>query len=94
MTMTAMKRETARRDIRRAFFALSSNQAWGLLFVAPYLAIFLGFVVFPVGYAFWLARSPQLYAELARDPIFLRTAINTLVFLIVAINIKIGRAHV
>ena len=92
MTMTAMKRETARRDIRRAFFALSSNQAWGLLFVAPYLAIFLGFVVFPVGYAFWLARSPQLYAELARDPIFLRTAINTLVFLIVAINIKMAMA--
>lgn len=92
MTMTAMKRETARRDIRRAFFALSPNQAWGLLFVAPYLAIFLGFVVFPVGYAFWLARSPQLYAELARDPIFLRTAINTLVFLIVAINIKMALA--
>ena len=92
MTMTAMKRETARRDTRRAFFALSPNQAWGLLFVAPYLAIFLGFVVFPVGYAFWLARSPQLYAELARDPIFLRTAINTLVFLIVAINIKMAMA--
>ena len=92
MTMTAMKRETARRDIRRAFFALSPNQVWGLLFVAPYLAIFLGFVVFPVGYAFWLARSPQLYAELARDPIFLRTAVNTLVFLIVAINIKMALA--
>ena len=40
----------------------------GLLFVAPYLAIFVGFVVFPVGYAFWLARSPRLYVELANDP--------------------------
>ena len=69
-------------------FALSERQAWGLLFVAPYLAIFLGFVVFPVGYAFWLARSPRLYVELAHDPIFLRTVVNTLVFLIVAINVK------
>ena len=92
MTTTAIERETARRDTRRAFFALSPNQVWGLLFVAPYVAIFVGFVVFPVGYAFWLARSPHLYVELARDPIFLRTAVNTLVFLIVAINIKMALA--
>src|SRR3954467_3912646 len=69
-------------------FALSPKQVWGLLFVAPYLAIFAAFVVFPVGYAFWLARSPQLYVELAKDPVFARTAVNTLVFLIVAINVK------
>ncbi|WP_428672662.1 carbohydrate ABC transporter permease [Reyranella sp.] len=89
MTATTIT-STAQRVPRRAIFgfALSSRQTWGLLFVAPYIAIFLGFVVFPVGYAFWLARSPQLYVELAKDPIFLRTAVNTLVFLIVAINIK------
>ena len=92
MTTAAFEQEGARRVSRRAFFALSPSQVWGLLFVAPYLAIFLGFVVFPVGYAFWLARSPHLYAELARDPIFLRTAVNTLVFLIVAINIKMALA--
>ena len=74
----------ARRDTRRAGFAfgLSQKQVWGLLFVAPYLVIFGAFVVFPVGYAFWLARSPQLYVDLANDPIFLRTVVNTLVFLI------------
>ena len=92
MTTAAFEQEGARRVSRRAFFALTPNQVWGLLFVAPYLAIFIGFVVFPVGYAFWLARSPQLYVELSRDPIFLRTAINTLVFLIVAINIKMAMA--
>ena len=92
MTAAAFEQETARRRIRRAFFGLSPSQVWGLLFVAPYLAIFLGFVVFPVGYAFWLARSPHLYVELARDPIFLRTAVNTLVFLIVAINVKMALA--
>jgi multiple sugar transport system permease protein len=68
--------------------ALSPRQVWGLLFVAPYLAIFVGFVLFPVGYAFWLARDPALYVALAHDPIFLRTVVNTLVFLIVAINVK------
>ncbi len=80
--------EAIRRPSHRMGFALSEKQVWSLLFVAPYLAIFVGFVVFPVGYAFWLARSPQLYVELAHDPIFLRTVVNTLVFLIVAINVK------
>ncbi|MBV8408277.1 MAG: sugar ABC transporter permease [Alphaproteobacteria bacterium] len=72
----------------KARFALSPRQVWGLLFTAPYIAVFLAFVVFPVGYAFWLAGSPHLYVELSQDPIFLRTVVNTLVFLIVAINAK------
>ena len=89
MTATTTIDDAARRETpRRAGFGLSQKQAWGLLFVAPYIAIFAAFVVFPVGYAFWLARDPQLYVELVKDPIFLRTAINTLVFLIVAINVK------
>ena len=94
MTATTTIEEAARAKPRagRAGFALSQRQVWGLLFTAPYNAIFLGFVVFPVGYAFWLARSPHLYVELADDPIFLRTVINTLVFLIVAINIKMVMA--
>ena len=32
---------------RWAGFALSERQTWGLLFVAPYIAIFVGFVLFP-----------------------------------------------
>lgn len=88
MTATAFDRAGRREESRRLGFALSPKQAWGLLFVAPYLAIFLAFVLFPVGYAFWLARDPALYVALAKDPIFLRTAINTLVFVVVAINVK------
>jgi multiple sugar transport system permease protein len=88
MTATAIDPVARRETSRRVGFTLSARQAWGLLFVAPYVAIFLGFVVFPVGYAFWLARDPALYVALAHDPIFLRTAVNTLVFLIVAINVK------
>ena len=61
---------------------------WGRLFVVPYLLVFLIFVLFPVGYGLWLARSPESYGKLFEDPIFFRTAINTVVFLVVAINIK------
>jgi len=56
--------------------------------VVPYLIIFLVFVLFPVGYGLWLARSPASYVKLFEDPIFFRTAINTIVFLAVAINVK------
>jgi len=84
--------EPTRRESRRVGFVLSEKQVWALLFTAPYIVVFLAFVVFPVGYAFWLARSPHLYVELTQDPIFLRTVVNTLVFLIVAINVKMVMA--
>ena len=63
-------------------------QAWGLAMILPYVLIFLLFVLYPVCYAFWIARSPAIYSKLVDDPIFWRTILNTLVFVIVAINIK------
>jgi multiple sugar transport system permease protein len=88
MTATAFDETVRRESSRRTGFGMSERQVWGLLFTAPYIAVFLAFVVFPVGYAFWLARDPHLYVALAADPIFLRTVVNTLVFLVVAINVK------
>jgi len=61
---------------------------WGRMLVLPYLAVFLVFVLFPVGYGLWLARHPASYEKLFEDPIFLRTAINTVIFIVVAINLK------
>lgn len=61
---------------------------WGRLFVVPYLLVFVVFVLFPVGYGLWLARNPSSYAKLFADPIFFRSAANTVVFLAVAINVK------
>ncbi|MEO8057039.1 MAG: sugar ABC transporter permease [Burkholderiales bacterium] len=63
-------------------------QAWGRLLVLPYLIVFVVLVLYPVGYGLWLARHPQSYVKLFEDPIFFRTVVNTLIFLIVAINIK------
>jgi multiple sugar transport system permease protein len=67
-------------------------ERWGRVLVLPYLLVFFVFVVYPVGYGLWLARHPQSYERLFADPIFFRTAVNTLVFLVVAINIKMAVA--
>ena len=67
---------------------MSSWQRWGMIMVIPYLLIFLAFVIYPVGYGLWLARHPHSYVKLFADPIFFRTVINTLIFLLVGVNIK------
>lgn len=65
-----------------------SWQLWGAILVAPYVAVFVAFVIYPVFYAFWLAHDPQSYVRLVNDPIFIRSVVNTLIFLGVAINLK------
>jgi len=71
---------------------LSSWQFWGLVMIAPYAVIFLVFVLYPVGYGLWLARHPASYAKLFDDPVFAGSVLNTLVFLAVAINLKMAVA--
>ncbi|MBC7609901.1 MAG: sugar ABC transporter permease [Polaromonas sp.] len=68
--------------------AMTSWQKWGMLLVIPYLLIFLVFVIYPVGYGLWLARHPDSYERLFADPIFFRTVINTVIFVVVAVNLK------
>ncbi len=89
VTLPAAMNAGAPRPARRG---LTSWQAWGLVLVTPYLLVFFLLVVYPVAYAFWLARDPQSYVKLANDPIFFRSVINTLVFLFVAINLKMAIA--
>ena len=67
---------------------MSTWRMWGLLMLVPYVLVFLVFVLYPVLYGLWLARSPSNYVELFNDPIFGNSVLNTLIFLIVAINIK------
>jgi multiple sugar transport system permease protein len=70
----------------------STWDTWGRVLVVPYLLVFAIFVLYPVGYGLWLARHPQSYVRLFADPIFFRTVVNTVVFLVVAINIKMAIA--
>jgi multiple sugar transport system permease protein len=71
---------------------LTPAQSWGLILILPYALIFLLFVVYPVLYGLWLARHPASYVELSDDPIFWRSVANTIVFLVVGINLKMGLA--
>jgi multiple sugar transport system permease protein len=72
--------------------ALTQWEFWGRMMVVPYLLIFIVFVMYPVGYGLWLARNPASYVKLFDDPIFFRTLINTIVFLLIAINLKMMAA--
>jgi multiple sugar transport system permease protein len=67
-------------------------QFWGVVLVAPYVLVFLVFVLYPVCYGFWIARRPETFVHLLDDPIFARSVANTLVFLVVGINIKMAMA--
>jgi multiple sugar transport system permease protein len=67
---------------------MSAVQFWGVLMITPYVLVFLAFVLYPALYGFWLARRPESYVELFSDPIFVRSIRNTLIFLIVGINLK------
>src|SRR6266446_1286333 len=72
--------------------AWPAAQFWGVVLVAPYVLVFLVFVLYPVGYGFWIARRPETFAHLFDDPIFARSVANTLVFLVVGINLKMAAA--
>jgi multiple sugar transport system permease protein len=72
--------------------ALGPWQFWGRVFVLPYLVVFGVLVLYPVFYGLWLARHPASYEHLFEDPIFFRSVVNTIVFLVVAINVKMAVA--
>jgi multiple sugar transport system permease protein len=63
-------------------------QNWGIVLVLPYVAVFAIFVLYPVGYGFWLGHELKSYAELFADPIFARAVVNTAIFLLVGVNLK------
>lgn len=88
MSTIALPDADAVRPTKPAPQRMSAAQAWGLVLIAPYVLIFLLFVIYPIGYGLWLARHPYSYEKLYEDPIFARSVVNTLVFLIVGINLK------
>jgi multiple sugar transport system permease protein len=67
---------------------LTPWQVWGVILIAPYILVFLMFVLYPIAYGFWTARHPTTYVHLIDDPIFARSMINTIIFLVVGINLK------
>jgi multiple sugar transport system permease protein len=66
-----------------------SEFTWAVAFLVPYVGVFLTFVVYPVLYGAWMGSSPHLYAELFSDPIYQQTVVNTLLFLVFGVNLKL-----
>jgi multiple sugar transport system permease protein len=81
VTPTGSGRPLGRRHLHR------SDRKWALAFVLPYAALFLVFVLYPFGYALWMGGDPALYAQLIADPLYLRTVVNTLVFVGLGVNV-------
>jgi multiple sugar transport system permease protein len=67
---------------------------WALAFIAPYAGVLAAFVVYPFGYALWLAGSPSLYAALLAEPLYLPTVVNTLCFVVFGVNLTMFLALV
>jgi len=65
-----------------------SEFAWAIAFVVPYAAVFAAFVVYPVAYGLWMASDPSLYRDLMANPLYARTVINTVLYVGLAVNVK------
>jgi multiple sugar transport system permease protein len=82
VSVNGPRRPRGYRQLRGADFR------WAIAFVLPYAAVFVVFVVYPFGYALWIASKPSLYAELVADRSYLPTVVNTLLFVGLGVNIK------
>src|SRR6185436_13890009 len=65
-----------------------SERAWAVAFLVPYVAVFAGFVVYPVVYGLWLGSDPELYAQLFDNPRYLTTVANTLMLVGFGVNVQ------
>jgi multiple sugar transport system permease protein len=65
-----------------------SDLRWAIAFVVPYAAVFFAFIVYPFGYALWMASKPSLYGDLFSDEFYLPTVVNTLLFVGLGVNVK------
>lgn len=67
---------------------MGTDYLWAFAFLIPYIAVFLAFVIYPVTYGLWLGSSPASYRALFADPVYPEAVINTLIYLGVAVNVK------
>jgi multiple sugar transport system permease protein len=82
------------------------NLRWGLFFISPWLFGFITLSIFPILYTFYLSltrysgiRDPifigfQNYQRMAADPLFLKSAYNTLYYTLLAVPVGVVVAMV
>jgi multiple sugar transport system permease protein len=66
-----------------------SRNFQGLLFSLPLILLFLAFVVYPLYFEVTQALDRYTYEVLFADPIYVQTVVNTLVYVGVAVNLKL-----
>ncbi len=88
-TMDAPASVPSERSGTRKGGLFSADRNWAIAFAAPYVAVFLAFVIYPVGYGLWLGSDPASYRALFADPIYPRTVVNTLLYLLFGVNLKL-----
>ena len=71
---------------------LGADRIWALAFVTPYIAVFLVFVVYPVGYGLWLGSDLESYRILLADPVYPSAVVNTALYLLIGVNLKLALA--
>ncbi len=62
--------------------------ALGLLFCAPLILIFLVLVIYPMAYEIYMGTDWGIYSAISSDPIFIQTVWNTVLFVGIAVNVK------
>ena len=82
------------------------NLRWGLLFISPWLIGFILLSIFPIVYTFYLSltrysglREPtfiglQNYSRMAADPLFWKSAYNTLYYTLLAVPVGVVMAMI
>src|SRR6202051_1678888 len=65
-----------------------SDYTGAIAFPVPCIALFLAFVAYPVVYGLWLGHDPDLYVELFDDPIYQSALVNTVLYVGIAVNLK------
>jgi multiple sugar transport system permease protein len=80
----------APRTWRQAWFGglHGADYVWAIAFALPYAAIFLFFVVYPIAFGLWMGSDLALYEQLFSDPRYLTTVVNTLLYVVIGVNVK------
>jgi multiple sugar transport system permease protein len=65
-----------------------ADYVWAIAFALPYIALFLFFVVYPIAFGIWMGSDLSLYQQLFTDPRYLTTVVNTVLYVVIGVNVK------
>ena len=88
-TMETPAKHAVRQQKTRPGTLFAADRYWATALATPYVAVFLIFVIYPIGYGLWMGTSVASYQTLLEDPIYPQTIINTLLYLLFGVNLKL-----